>query len=44
MERKLFLSDLDGTLLTSEKKVSPATREALERFVGRGGRFCICTG
>lgn len=44
MERKLFLSDLDGTLLTSEKKVSPATREALERFVSRGGRFCICTG
>ena len=44
MERKLFLSDLDGTLLTSEKKVSPATRKALDRFVGRGGRFCICTG
>ena len=44
MKRKLFLSDLDSTLLTGEKVISPATYEALQHFAGRGGHFSICTG
>ena len=42
--RYLFFSDLDDTLLTSDKKVSPKTLEALKRFVERGNCFIICTG
>lgn len=41
---KLFLSDLDGTLLTKEKIISPATMQALKDYVNRGNRFAICTG
>ncbi len=41
---KLFVSDLDGTILTKEKKISPKTMEALRRFVDAGNRFAICTG
>jgi hypothetical protein len=41
---KLFASDLDGTILTDEKIVSPKTREALRRFVEAGNHFAICTG
>ncbi|MBR4345153.1 MAG: HAD family phosphatase [Lachnospiraceae bacterium] len=42
--RYLFFSDLDDTLLTSDKKVSPKTLEALKRFVERGNCFIICSG
>jgi len=42
--RKLFLADLDGTLLTDEKQVSPATYEALRAFTDAGNIFAICTG
>ena len=42
--RKIFLSDLDGSLLTSDKKVSPKTMETLEKFVAAGNTFAICTG
>ena len=44
MGRKLFLFDLDGTLLTDEKKVSPGTMEALRQFTDAGNVFAICTG
>ena len=41
----LFLSDLDGSLLTdNEKKITPDTMDALKLFVSKGGRFAICTG
>ena len=42
--RYLFFSDLDDTLLTSEKTISPKTYEALSEFVSRGNSFIICTG
>lgn len=41
---KIFFSDIDGTLLTSDKKVTPKTREALSNFVEAGNSFAICTG
>ena len=42
--RKLFFADLDGTLLTTDKKVSDETYKALSDFVDRGNSFIICTG
>jgi hypothetical protein len=41
---KIFFFDLDGTLLNSEKKITPKTMEALEKFTGAGNHFCINTG
>lgn len=41
---KLFLSDLDDTLLTGDKRISPATMAALQEFMDRGNVFCVCTG
>ena len=42
--KKIFFSDLDGSLLTDDKRVSPKTMEALSRFVEAGNAFAICTG
>lgn len=33
MSKKRILSNLDGTLLTREKVISPKTRAALEQYV-----------
>ena len=41
---KLFVTDLDGTILTEKKEISPRTKEALRRFVEAGNHFAICTG
>ncbi|MDO4284900.1 MAG: Cof-type HAD-IIB family hydrolase [Eubacteriales bacterium] len=41
---KLFFSDLDGTLLNSDKVISPATREALDQWCARGNRFIMTSG
>ncbi|MEE0955522.1 MAG: Cof-type HAD-IIB family hydrolase [Eubacterium sp.] len=43
-KKKLLLTDLDGTLLTSDKRISPATRSALDRFTEAGNIFAISTG
>ena len=40
----IFMTDLDGTLLTSEKKVHPKDMAAIERFRAGGGIFTIATG
>ena len=41
---KIFFFDLDGTLLTSEKRISEKTMNALKRFTDAGNHFCINTG
>ncbi|WP_408071518.1 Cof-type HAD-IIB family hydrolase [Butyrivibrio sp. JL13D10] len=41
---KIFFTDLDGTLLTREKKVTPATMDALKKFTSAGNHFAISTG
>lgn len=41
---KLFLSDLDGTLLNDEKIITPDTMAALRDFTEAGNVFAICTG
>ena len=42
--KKIFFSDLDGTLLTKEKKISDKTKKSLDDFVPAGNHFAICTG
>ena len=42
MER-LYISDLDGTLLTPEKTISPRTREAVNRAIAAGEGFSVAT-
>ncbi len=42
--KKIFFTDLDGTLLNKQKIVTPATRSALDAFTAAGGYFVICTG
>ncbi|MFT4143469.1 MAG: HAD family hydrolase [Mobilitalea sp.] len=40
----VLYSDMDGTLLNSEGKVSAKNKEALRRFMEQGGLFGIATG
>ncbi len=40
----LLVSDLDGTLLNSQREVSEGNLRALESFMAAGGLFCIATG
>ena len=44
MEYKLVVSDLDGTLLNSDKEVSNKNRRAIEALRERGIFFAIATG
>jgi len=41
---KLFLSDIDGTLLRGSTGVHPDVTEAIRRFIKEGGKFGLCTG
>jgi len=40
----ILFSDLDGTLLDSQSKVSKENLKAIEHFVAEGGRFGVATG
>ena len=40
----LVISDIDGTLLQAGYGVPKSNLEAIDGFVGRGGRFTVCTG
>ena len=44
MAYRLLAIDLDGTLLTRKKRVSPHTRSALDAAAGLGCRVVIATG
>lgn len=41
---RLIISDLDGTLLNSEKEVDEITRQAIKKVMDRGIYFTISTG
>ena len=43
-DKRIFFFDLDGTLLTTDKRVSRATYDALKRFTGAGHHIAINTG
>jgi len=40
----LFFTDLDGTLLTDEKQISPKTLEAIDAYISAGNKFIITSG
>ena len=44
MNYQLFAADMDGTVLTSEKVISPRTREALHRALAEGYEVLFATG
>ncbi|MBR4530549.1 MAG: HAD family hydrolase [Lachnospiraceae bacterium] len=41
---RLFFTDLDGTLLTDDKRIGERTRQALTDFSEAGGAFAVSTG
>ena len=43
-QTKIFFLDMDGTLLTTDKKITPATNAALRNFAARGNRVVLCSG
>lgn len=43
-EGMLFCTDLDGTLLTDQRTISPQNRDAIEYFKSEGGLFTFITG
>lgn len=44
MQKKMIFFDIDGTLLTDEKKVLPSTKEALKQLKKNGHEVAIATG
>jgi len=42
--KRLYISDLDGTLLLPDKSLGQRTGRILQRFIDAGGRFTIATG
>ena len=44
MNVKVLMSDVDGTLLTSEGRVSDLTREAIKNVRKKGNLFGLSTG
>ncbi|HBC91680.1 MAG TPA: hypothetical protein DCZ10_01920 [Pelotomaculum sp.] len=40
---KLYISDLDGTLLNSHKEMSEYTRNTVNTLIAHGGHFSIAT-
>lgn len=43
MKKTLYITDLDGTLLTPEKKVSPRSAEIINRLLAEGMLFSVAT-
>ncbi|NQX67487.1 HAD family hydrolase [Paenibacillus alba] len=44
MHRILLVSDMDGTLLDREQRISAENAEAIRRFQAQGGLFTLATG
>lgn len=44
MEYKMIVSDLDGTLLNSENKISSENKKVLKNLIKNGKKFVIATG
>ena len=42
--KKILFTDLDGTLLTSDKKVSQTDYDSIEQIINEGHRFVFVTG
>lgn len=44
MKAKLFVSDMDGTLLNTQREVTPGVKDAIARAVDAGAIFTVATG
>jgi HAD superfamily hydrolase (TIGR01484 family) len=44
MNKKLVFTDLDGTLLNSDKKISSESERIIKAFTSQGHYFCFVTG
>lgn len=44
ISKVILFSDMDGTLLTSKKKINDGDLEAIKRFTALGGKFTVATG
>ena len=44
MNKYLFLSDIDGTLLRGESGIGPGVKKAAQEFMDYGGLLALCTG
>lgn len=44
ISKVVLVSDMDGTLLNSQKKITDTDRHAIEKFISLGGKFTIATG
>ncbi len=44
ISRVVLVSDMDGTLLNSQKEITEQDRSAIKRFMKLGGRFTVSTG
>ena len=44
ISKVVLLSDMDGTLLSTDKKITDTDRRAIEYFRELGGRFTVATG
>ena len=40
----LLVSDIDGTLLDKKRKLPEINKDAIKRFVEKGGNFTLCSG
>ena len=43
MDKTLYVSDLDGTLLNKDAEITPFTKDIINRFTSGGGSFTIAT-
>lgn len=41
---RMVVSDVDGTLITSQERITPRLCDAITAFVGQGGYFALATG
>ena len=44
IDKKLIVSDFDGTLLTGNQIIPDSVRSAINEYVACGGIFAVCTG
>lgn len=44
ISKVIIMSDMDGTLLNSDKKITDKDRLAIEKFISLGGKFTVSTG
>ena len=44
MNTKIFFTDMDGTLLNTEKQISPSTFETLKKWTSAGHKLVLCSG